>query len=896
MQKYDYKISVIIPIYNVGLYLKETIDSIVNQSMGFKKNIQLILVNDGSTDDSEKICLEYKNQYPDNIVYLYQKNSGVSVARNNGIRHIKGKYTTFLDGDDKWSRKTFERVFSFFEKHYDEIDIVDCRVRYFDASNDYYIYDSRYKKSRVVDADEDYMYTLLNTATTFLKSSAISDLKFDTRLKYSEDTKFINSVLIKKNHFGIKHDALYLYRKRKESTSAVDNRLTSKEYYIGPLEYCFLELISECKKRNGCVTKNLQYLLLNNVLWRVQLHDYSQVLSQSEISEYFKDIKSMLDNIDDRLIINATNKSINNRLYLLHLKNNCDIWNKLTFDEDGIKIQNELLASTYGRLNVFRISTYNGKLVIFAKVIPYSPSVKFDCYLKNKKTNKKYYAEITSEKNWNNKSIFGEYMSKSYFSRFEIPINEYDEYEFFISYEDKGDYILKVSYGKLRFSNKYKAYKIISKKAILNNLNNNLIVKKYTFKNRLKSYLECQLDLISKFKIKTLLKNNTYIPVKRLGRKLIRKIIALKKLDNIIILESNPAFSDNVKMIFDQFIEHKVNDKYRIVWFVDNTEPFKDIKIKNVEFIKYFDPKNSKFRRSDHAIYCHKHAKIIIDSNRFLEKKNPKQIRIHMIHGSPIKNAAFYNLSIGDVDYLLTQAEFFKPMDSKIRNLPLNKVKPFGFPRNDAIFSNKKINFKPIDEVKVNKKILWLPTYRTHKTVGDGKNSLKYGLPCINDSKELEKLNTTLKSKNVAIFVKFHPAEDVSILKGFNLSNIIILDDEELKKQSIVLYELFYKFDALITDYSSVYFDFCTTKKNIGLAISDFDDYVKFQGQFQYNYKDIVIGNYMYNNKDLLEFVKDVSENKDKTYKERKKLFNRYDDYSDGKAAERIYEFLKKYL
>ena len=52
----------------------------------------------------------------------------------------------------------------------------------------------------------------------------------------------------------------------------------------------------------------------------------------------------------------------------------------------------------------------------------------------------------------------------------------------------------------------------------------------------------------------------------------------------------------------------------------------------------------------------------------------------------------------------------------------------------------------------------------------------------------------------------------------------------------------------------------------------------------------------MYNNKDLLEFVKDVSENKDKTYKERKKLFNRYDDYSDGKAAERIYEFLKKYL
>ena len=105
---------------------------------------------------------------------------------------------------------------------------------------------------------------------------------------------------------------------------------------------------------------------------------------------------------------------------------------------------------------------------------------------------------------------------------------------------------------------------------------------------------------------------------------------------------------------------------------------------------------------------------------------------------------------------------------------------------------------------------------------------------------------------------------------------------------------MFYKFDALITDYSSVYFDFCTTKKNIGLAISDFDNYVNLQGQFQYDYKDIVIGNYMYNINDLLEFIDDVSKNKDRTYNKRKKLFKRYDDYCDGKSADRIYEFLEK--
>ena len=85
-----FKISVIIPIYNVGNYLEETIMSVVKQSIGFK-NIQLILVNDGSTDNSEDVCLKFKNMYPNNVIYIKQKNSGVSVARNNGL-----KYAEFL--------------------------------------------------------------------------------------------------------------------------------------------------------------------------------------------------------------------------------------------------------------------------------------------------------------------------------------------------------------------------------------------------------------------------------------------------------------------------------------------------------------------------------------------------------------------------------------------------------------------------------------------------------------------------------------------------------------------------------------------------------------------------------------------------------------------------------
>ena len=85
MQDYKYRFSVVIPIYNVEKYLEETIESVISQDIGFKENIQLILVNDGSPDSSEDICLRYRELYPENIVYVKQKNGGVSRARNHGM-------------------------------------------------------------------------------------------------------------------------------------------------------------------------------------------------------------------------------------------------------------------------------------------------------------------------------------------------------------------------------------------------------------------------------------------------------------------------------------------------------------------------------------------------------------------------------------------------------------------------------------------------------------------------------------------------------------------------------------------------------------------------------------------------------------------------------------------
>lgn len=90
------KISVILPIYNVAPYLDATFQSVINQSL---EDIEIIAVNDGSTDDSESIIQKYKQQDP-RIISLYQENQGQSVARNTALQHATGQYIYMMDSDD----------------------------------------------------------------------------------------------------------------------------------------------------------------------------------------------------------------------------------------------------------------------------------------------------------------------------------------------------------------------------------------------------------------------------------------------------------------------------------------------------------------------------------------------------------------------------------------------------------------------------------------------------------------------------------------------------------------------------------------------------------------------------------------------------------------------------
>ena len=105
--------SIIVPVYNAEKHLRECIESIINQTL---KEIEIILINDGSTDDSKKIILEYVEK-DSRIIFIDSANEGVSAARNKGIEKSSGRYIGFVDADDYIAPEMYQRLFEIAEEN-----------------------------------------------------------------------------------------------------------------------------------------------------------------------------------------------------------------------------------------------------------------------------------------------------------------------------------------------------------------------------------------------------------------------------------------------------------------------------------------------------------------------------------------------------------------------------------------------------------------------------------------------------------------------------------------------------------------------------------------------------------------------------------------------------------
>ena len=329
--------SVIISIYNAGRYLNDSVGSVLNQTIG-KDNIQIILVNDGSTDETEEICLYYKNKYPINIIYIKIDHSGVSVGRNIGIRYAKGKYINFLDADDKWDIKAFKFVLIFF-KFYKNIYMVSCRMIFFEERISFHPLDYKFYGSRVANLTNEYNCIQLSSSSSFFKYSFIRRHKFKERVFNGEDTLFINSLLLYNPLIGLLKEAIYYYRKRVDSSSTIQNKFENEDYYNYTIKSVDHYLAERSILLYNRIVPFIQFYIAYNTLFRIVEPSY-KYLEKMKLKKYYELIENNLRKIDDKYILEQKILSLDIKLLALSKKYKRDIRNDIILNNDSFIYMN----------------------------------------------------------------------------------------------------------------------------------------------------------------------------------------------------------------------------------------------------------------------------------------------------------------------------------------------------------------------------------------------------------------------------------------------------------------------------------------------------------------------------------------------------------------------------
>ena len=553
---YKYKFSVVMPIYNVEKYLEDSIKSVTNQTIGFRENIQLILVNDGSKDNSEQICIKYKKMFPDNIIYICQENSGVSAARNAGSKYIEGKYVNFLDSDDKWSLDAFEKVWEYFEENQEEVSFVSCRMKFFDGREDYHLLDYKFDNTKIVNIIEDYNFIQLHITSSFLKSKLVEKFAFDERLKFGEDAKYISEIILETGKYSVFNETTHFYRKRLDGTSAIQNKEQSIDWYTKTVKYSYYELIEQSRKKYGKVIRYIQYLLMYDLQWRIK-KVIPDILDDKTKKQYIKDIINILNLIDDDIICEQRNIHSEHKIFIFSLKYGKDIRKNLEYKNGRLYYKDNKLYNIKNNESILKITELNilEKDLIIEGIIK-SPLEKedFDIYIKLNEDERKTLKLLDCDDDEINKKaiIFNNNKDLNFYTyKLSIPIERLNKIRFVFRYRNNENK-LKVSFGEnVKLSNYDGSYCKI-KDYMLEYVGRDINIKNETEmkdKNKVKGANNLG-------KIKVNFKDNILI----LEKDSVRKNKTLQEKINIYNLNYGDTYTSNIKVT-------NIKDKNKILFF-----------------------------------------------------------------------------------------------------------------------------------------------------------------------------------------------------------------------------------------------------------------------------------------------------------------------------------------
>lgn len=339
--------------------------------------------------------------------------------------------------------------------------------------------------------------------------------------------------------------------------------------------------------------------------------------------------------------------------------------------------------------------------------------------------------------------------------------------------------------------------------------------------------------------------------------------------EKLILFESEPDYCDNSWVLYQYLKENR--SQYRLVWIVGDINNFVDKSDSRTSFV-------TRFGRGMHlrTIYYYATARWSFYTHWTFQPYIPRkgQTVVNLWHGgyplkaTKVKNRDYY-------DWLISMGEEGMNSLAKYIGCPTNKILPLGQPRIDLLVGNfgDGRNNPFCNLVEAKKVILWMPTFRAsvNHSLSERLCDTDTGLPLLARQEDLIRFNSHLQQLNVVVIAKIHHLQAQKKLFKTKYSNFVILTDDVLAERGIQLYEILGKSDALITDYSTVVWDYLVADKPIGFILDDIDSYNASCGFNVDNVKNLLKGEHIYNEQQLIQFLQNVINGKDDYRSERNK-------------------------
>ncbi len=855
----QFKFSVVIAAYNSDLWISKTINSLINQTLDFKKNIQIIIVNDGSTDKTGQICQGFKAKYPKNIKYIVnEENLGPSATRNIGLKQASGKYINFLDSDDYVSSTTFKNILNFFNKYGDKIDLVSIPIYFFGGKKEEHPLNFKYDKNKIINLFENPNHIQLSASSCFFKREAIGDLTFDTNISVSEDVVFINQLLLKNPNIGFCNGGKYYYRKRIDKSSLIDNSSLKKEYFNNRAQYYFKFLIDKSIEIYDEVPLFIQYTIMYDLQWLFGISSVNNILTIVELKKLRKQLYEIMQYIDDEVIFEQ--KDMTNIL-----KANIIFFKYKNTPEKRDAIEQRIIERL--KLNTVYIDVFeiiDDKLYILGN-LPTMLDNRVEIYLNNEKL------ELNELKfPQRDKYCLSYKYNTNYSFEVEIPLDRHKKYE--IKFKNQNNIDLFIDFSRPCNFSKVVGYSK-TKHYISYLEDNKIIIKQKRNWDWIKKEFKTLYSMIKKREQGY----KTGIPI----RLMYLITYPFMKNKRIWLFMDLPSIADdNGREIFTYAKDKDLNIKKYFVLKRDS----KDLEdMKKIGDVLYYKSIKHRFigLYAEKIITSHPDNNIIYPfwGNYPFFAGLLKSSTIFLQHGITKDNvSSWLNEYDKHLIMFLTASKLeYKSIFKYHYNYKKEIVKLLGFPR-----------FDKLKKQEDSRQILIMPSWRRYLKFKSNEIVLNSEFfKRFNSLINNEKLIESAKKYNYEIVFKPHP-NVYDFIDLFDRNEFVKIDYGHEKYQKV-----FNHGSLLITDYSSVAFDFAYLKKPV-LYYHYSEDYHFNLRESYFNYETMGFGEVCRSEDELVDIIIEYMKNNCELKEEYEKRIKAYFLFNDQYNAMRVYDAIKK--